>query len=102
MKLRFLSQADSNQIATIESTSTAPLWGKSCTLPRRGIKSILARVIALGQMIIRIALNGYRPQIRSCCDRDNNIYWYAYYPISDVSKVLALDTEIKQWLELTS
>ena len=95
------SQADSNQIETIESASTVPLRRQSCTLPRSGIKSIVASAIAFGQLIIRIALNGYRPQIRSCCDRDNNIYWYAYYPISDVSKVLALDTEIKQWLELT-
>ena len=101
MKLRFLSQADSNQIETIESTSTGRLWGQSCTLPRPRIKSILASAIAFGQLIIRIVLNGYRPQIRQGRDRDNQIYWYAYYPISGVSKVLAFEAEIKQWLEMT-
>ena len=102
MKLRFLNQADSNQIKTIESASTAPLWGQSCNLPRSNNKSILASAIALGKLIIRIALNGYRPQIRQGRDRDNKTYWYAYYPLSGDSKVLALEAEIEQWLKLTS
>ncbi|MGK7914648.1 MAG: hypothetical protein AB4038_03760 [Prochloraceae cyanobacterium] len=61
----------------------------------------LARVLAFGRLIIRIALNGYRPKIRQGRARDNNIYWYAYYPLSGVSKVLVSEAEIKQWLELT-
>ncbi|MDJ0573363.1 MAG: hypothetical protein QNJ53_30600 [Pleurocapsa sp. MO_192.B19] len=61
----------------------------------------LARVLAFGRLIIRIVLNGYQPKIRQGCDRDNNIYWYAYYPLSGISKVLASEAEIKQWLELT-
>lgn len=102
MKLRFLSQADSNQVETIESASTASLWGQSCTLDRPRIKSILGNAIAFGQLIIRLALNGYRPQIRQGRDRDNHTYWYAYYPLSGDSKVLALEAEIEQWLELTT
>ncbi|MDJ0593808.1 MAG: hypothetical protein QNJ72_28155 [Pleurocapsa sp. MO_226.B13] len=61
----------------------------------------LARAIAFGRLIIRLLLNGYRPQIRQGRDRDNKIYWYAYYPLSGVSKVLAFEAEIKQWLEFT-
>ncbi len=80
MKLRFLDRAYSNQ--TI-------------------IKFMLARALAFGRLIIRILLNGYRPKIRQGRDRDNNIYWYAYYPLSGVSKVLASEAEIKQWLEFT-
>ena len=65
------------------------------------MKSILVRAIALVRLMIRILLNGYRPKIRQGCDRDNNLYWYAYYPVSGVSKVLASEAEIKQWLEFT-
>ena len=101
MKLHFLSQANANQIETVESEYTARFWGKSYTLPRPSIKFILARAIAFVRLIIRILLNGYRPKIRQGCDRDNHIYWYAYYPLSGVSKVLAFEAEIKQWLEFT-
>lgn len=100
MKLRFLGQAYSNQIETVESEYQARFWEKNDTL-RRPIINMLARAIAFGGLIIRILLNGYRPQIRQGRDRNNNIYWYAYYPLSGVSKVLALEAEIKQWLELT-
>ena len=99
MKLRFLGQAYSNQIETVESEYTARFLGKSYTLPRPIIKFMLARALAFGRLIIRILLNGYRPKIRQGRDRDNNIYWYAYYPLSGVSKVLASEAEIKQWLE---
>lgn len=101
MKLRFLSQANSNQIETAESESTTRFRGQIDTLSRSSIKSILGNAIAFGQLIIRIALNGYRPQIRQGRDRDNNTYWYAYYPLSGDSKVLAFEAEIEQWLELT-
>ena len=101
MKLHFLDRADSNQIETVESEYTDLFWRKSDPLRLPRVKSILARAIAFGQLIIRIALNGYRPQIRQGRDRDNNIYWYAYYPLSGVSKVLAYEAEIKQWLEFT-
>ncbi len=101
MKLRFLGHAYSNQIDTVESECTARFLGKSYTLRRPIITFMLARALAFGRLIIRILLNGYRPKIRQGRDRDNNIYWYAYYPLSDVSKVLASEAEIKQWLELT-
>ncbi len=101
MKLHFLSQADANQIETVEFESTTRFWRQSDTLPRPSSKFILARAIAFGQLIIHLLLNGSRPQIRQGRDRDNQIYWYAYYPLSGVSKVLAYEAEIKQWLEFT-
>ena len=61
----------------------------------------LAHVLAFGRLIIRIVLNGSRPKISQGRDHDNNIYWYAYYPLSGVSKVLVSEAEIKHWLELT-
>ncbi len=101
MKLRFLGQTYSNQIETVESEYNAHFWGKSYTLRRPIIKFMLARAIAFGRLIIRILLNGYRPKIRQGRASDNNIYWYAYYPLSGVSKFLASEAEIKQWLEFT-
>ena len=81
-----------------ESESTTRFWSDR-TLPV--MKSILAREIAFCRLMIRILLNGYRPKIYQGRDRDNNLYWYAYYPVSGVSKVLASEAEIKQWLEFT-
>ena len=101
MKLHFLARANAHQIETVESEYTELFWSQSAPLHLSRVKSILARAIALIQLIIRILLNGYRPQIRSCRGRDNQIYWYAYYPLSGVSKVLASEAEIKQWLEFT-
>ena len=101
MKLGFLDRAYSNQMKTVESEYNALFWRKNHTLGLSSIKSMLARAIAFAQLIIRILLNGYRPKIRQGRDRDNNVYWYAYYPLSGVSKVIAFDAEIKQWLELT-
>ena len=100
MKLRFLGQAYSNQIETVESEYNALFWRKSDTLGLPLIKFMLARAIAFGRLIIRLLLNGYRPKIRQGRASDNNIYWYAYYPLSGVSKFLASEAEIKQWLEL--
>ncbi len=103
MKLRFLGQAYStsnNQMETVESKYTVPFLGKSYTLHRPIRTFMLARGLPFGRLIIRILLNGYRPKIRQGRDRDNNIYWYAYYPLSGVSKFLASEAEIKQWLEL--
>lgn len=100
MKLRFLDQVYSNQIETFESEYLARFWGQSDTLSCPIIKSMLVRALAFGRLIIRILLNGYRPKVRQGCDRNNNIYWYAYYPLSGISKVLASEAEIKQWLEL--
>ncbi len=104
MKLHFLGQAYStshNQMETVESEYTVRFLGKSYTLPRPLIKFMLARVIAFGRLIIRLLLNGYRPKIRQGRASDNNIYWYAYYPLTGVSKFLASEAEIKQWLEFT-
>ena len=101
MKLHFLARANANQIETVESEYTELFWRKIAPLPLSRVKSILASAIALIQLIIRILLNGYRPQIRSCREREHQIYWYAYYPLSGVSKVLATGAEIKQWLEFT-
>lgn len=101
MKLRFLDRADSNQIETITSQYDALFCRQSYTLRHPIIKLTLARAIAFSQLLIRILLNGYRPKIRQGRDRNNNIYWYAYYPFSGVSIVLASEAEIKQWLELT-
>ncbi|MDJ0635785.1 MAG: hypothetical protein QNJ34_21535 [Xenococcaceae cyanobacterium MO_188.B29] len=101
MKLGFLARAYSNQIKTVESKYYALFWRKSYTLGLPRLKFLLARALAFIRLIIRLLLNGYRPQIRQGRDRDNNVYWYAYYPLSGVSKVLAFDAEIKQWLELT-
>ena len=100
MKLPFLDQVYSNQIENFESEYLARFWGQSDTLSCPIVKSMLARTLAFGRLIIRILLNGYRPKIRQGRDGDNNIYWYAYDPLSGVSKVLASDAEIKQWLEL--
>ena len=95
MKLHFLGQAYStshNQMETVES---------EYTLRHPLIKFMLARALPFGRLIIRILLNGYRPKIRQSRDLHNNIYWYAYYPLSGVSKFLASEAEIKQWLEFT-
>ena len=59
------------------------------------------RLFAFSRLIIRLLLHGYRPKIRQSRDREQNIYWYAYYPLSGTSKLLASEAEIKQWLELT-
>lgn len=59
------------------------------------------QVINLGQLIIRIMINGTRPKILKCRDQNNNINWYAYYPLSGVSKVLVSETEIQKWLKLS-
>ena len=99
MKLGFLNRAYSNQIKTIESEYHALFWRKNHTLGLPRLKFMLARAIAFIQLLIRLLLNGYRPKIRRGRDRDNNVYWYAYYPLSGVSKVLAFEAEIKQWLE---
>lgn len=101
MKLRFLSQADSHRIATAQSEYTAHCLGKNPPFRRPLLKQMLARTFALSRLMIRLLLNGYRPKIRQGRDRDNNIYWYAYYPLSGGSKFLASEAEIKQWLELT-
>ena len=101
MKLGFLDRAYSNQIKTIESEYHALFWRKSDTFRLSSLKSMLARAIAFGRLLIRLLLNGYRPKIRQGRDGDNNVYWYAYYPLSGVSKVLAFEAEIKQWLEST-
>ena len=100
MKLPFLDQAYSNQIETVESDIQTLFWKKNNTL-HRAIIDMTARAIAFGGLTIRILLNGYRPKIRQGRDLNNDIYWYAYYPLSGVSKVLAFEAEIKQWLELT-
>jgi hypothetical protein len=101
MKLRFFGEADSNQIATAESEYAARCLGNTNLLRRPSLKLRLARTLAWSRLIIRILLNGYRPKIRQGRDRDNKIYWYAYYPLSGDSKVLASEAEIQQWLELT-
>ena len=103
MKLRSLGQVYSsyqNQKETVESEYNILFRGNSEPLYRLLIRFIL-RLLAFSQLIIRLLLNGYRPKIRQSRDREQNIYWYAYYPLSGASKLLASEAEIKQWLELT-
>ena len=77
------------------------MYTKTANLYIRSLTFMLARALAFGRLTIRILLNGYRPKIRQGRDRDNKIYWYAYYPLSGGSKVIASEAEIKQWLEFT-
>ena len=99
MKLRCLGQADSNDHNPIETLGTeykVLFWGKNVSLI-----PFMLNLISFSQLIIRILLNGYKPQIRQGRDREQNLYWYAYYPLSDTSKLLASEAEIKQLIELT-
>ena len=101
MKLPFLHQACStshNPIETAGSEYAALFWRKNYTL-HPSIISFLLRLITFSRLIIRILLNGYRTQIRQGRDRERNLYWYAYDPLSGDSKFLASEAEIKQWLE---
>lgn len=106
MKLRFLEQnffeqTDFHHSETAELDYKADLWGKNNAFLPNKINLLLTRGISFGQMIMRVLLNGYRPKIRQGRDRDQNVYWYAYYPLSGTSKVLASEAEIKQLLEFT-
>ena len=99
MKLRFLGQADSNdhnQIETLGTEYKILFRGKNGSLI-----TFMLNLTSFSQLIIRILLNGYKPQIRQGRDREQNIYWYAYYPLSGTSKLLASEAEIKQLIELT-
>ena len=103
MKLPFLDRADSNfpnHVETIDSEYSILFGQKNNIFPRR-LFSFILDLLAFSRLIIRLLLNGYGPQIRQGCDREHNCYWYAYDPLSDVSKFLASEAEIKQWLELT-
>ena len=103
MKLPSLGQVYSsyqNQKETVESEYNVLFRRNSEPLYHLLIRFIL-RLLAFSQLIIRLLLNGYRPKICQSRDREQNIYWYAYYPLSGVSKLLASEAEIKQWLELT-
>ena len=100
MKLRFLGQANSNypnQKKTLGSEYNVLFQGQSDSLYRSFFLFIL-RLLAFSRLAIRILLNGYRPKIRQIRDREQNIDWYAYYPLSGVSKFLASEAEIKQLL----
>ena len=99
MKLRSLSQVgsnDHNQIETLGTEYKVLFRGKSGSLI-----PFMWNLISFSQLIIRILLNGYKPQIRQGRDREQNLYWYAYYPLSGRSKLLASEAEIKQLIELT-
>ncbi len=103
MKLRSLGQVNSNdpnQKKTIGSEYSVLFQGQSDSL-HRSFFPFMLRLLAFSRLIMRILVNGYRPKIRQSRDREQNIYWYAYYPLSGVSKFLASEAEIKQLLELT-
>ena len=103
MKLPFFDQAYStshHQVETIDSEYTVLFGRKNYTFHHR-LFSFLVNLLAFSRLILRLLLHGFQPQIHQRCDREDNCYWYAYYPLSGTSKVLASDAEIKQWLELT-
>ena len=102
MKLPFLHQANSTSPqpkTTVASEYAALFCRHSYTLPPSLI-SFLFRLLNFSRLLIRFLLYGYRPQIRQSSDREHNRYWYVYYPLSGVSKFLADEAEIQQWLEL--
>ncbi len=102
MKLPFLHQADSTSHqpkTTVASEYAALFFRHSYTIPPSLI-SFLFRLLDFSRLLIRLLFNGYRPQIRQSSDREHNRYWYVYYPLSGVSKFLAYEAEIQQWLEL--
>lgn len=102
MKLPFLDRANPNfhhHVKTIDSEYSA-FFGREKYIFERRFFAFILELLAFSRLIIRVLINGYRPQIRQGCDRKHNCYWYAYDPLSDVSKFLASEAEIKHWLEL--
>ena len=102
MKLPFLPQTYSTSPqpkATVDSEYAALFCRHSYTLDRPLISSLF-RLLDFSRLLIRLLLHGYRPQICQGEDREHNRYWYVYYPLSGVSKFLADEAEIQQWLEL--
>ena len=78
MKLPFLHHANSTSPqprATIDSESAVFFSRNSYTLSRPLI-SFLVRFLDFSRLILRLFLNGYRPQIRQGGERNLNGYWY--------------------------
>lgn len=102
MKLPFLDPANPNFPHHVENIDPeySILFGRKNYIFARRLFSFLLNLPAFSRLIIRLLLNGYRPQIRQGCDREQNCYWYTYDPLSGISKILASEAEIKQWLEL--
>ena len=103
MKLRSVDRVESNyhhQKETVESKYAFLFRGNRKPIYRLLIQFV-PRLFAFSRLIIRLLLHGYKPKICQSRDREQNIYWYAYYPLSGRSKLLASEAEIKQWLELT-
>lgn len=101
MKLPFFHQAYStlHQSRTTVSSEYAVFFARKSYILPLPLISFLLHLLDFSRLIIRLLLNGFQPQIRQGCDQEHNCYWYAYYPLSGVSKFLASEAEIKQWLE---
>ncbi|NET07081.1 MAG: hypothetical protein F6K16_20745 [Symploca sp. SIO2B6] len=99
MKLFSFGQNNSDLIETLESEYKSLFLRRDYIINYRFTKVMLAHAFAFCRLIIRVLLNGCRPKISQGHGHDSNIYWYAYYPLSGISKIIASEDEIKQWLE---
>ncbi len=57
-----------------------------------------SKIFSLLQRGLRLLRYGYRPQVIQASDRTNQTYWYAYYPLTGVSKFLTSEAEIQEWV----
>ncbi len=55
------------------------------------------RAVSFGTLALHILLYGKRPKVCQGRDRNNELYWYAYYPRSGECRFLTSEAEIKQW-----
>jgi hypothetical protein len=84
----------------VMKTSNIQLTASQGNLNSSNIKlQILAVLKSIFQLFIPFFTNGNEPRIWTTTDRDGNTTWHAYDPVSDRTRSLDSESEMRIWIE---